>query len=145
LIIGNGTSQLPVELESALDNTKIEIVASDISSVAVDKMREKYEKHSNVKWVVGDITNFKEYDDHTFDFILDKGTMDALLASNTSPWNIQQHTIDICENACYELSRIMTIGGQYIQITFEQPHFRRRILRGMRCEPKVILSGRWSL
>jgi hypothetical protein len=61
----------------------------DFSSVVIDAMRAKYDAlfpGSTMKWVVGDMTRLDNFAAGSFDVVIDKCAMDALLVDEGSPW-----------------------------------------------------------
>lgn len=78
LVSGNGTSDLPVELEAA--HAGVRIVAADYADNATQRMRKRHAK-SRVTWVTGDLTkSFAPFCvDESAALVLDKGCLDAML------------------------------------------------------------------
>lgn len=56
--------------------------------------------------------------------------MDALMVDKGDPWNPSTNTVEQTHRMCSEISRVLAPGGVYIQLSFEQPHFRSKLLRG---------------
>jgi ubiquinone/menaquinone biosynthesis C-methylase UbiE len=52
------------------------VVNIDISPVVINAMKEK---HPEMEWLVMDVTNLSAFDNASFDYALDKGTLDAIL------------------------------------------------------------------
>jgi len=70
-----------------------------------------------------------QFEDETFDVIIDKGTMDAMLAVKGSVWDPPQNVVDDCNKEVDEAIRVLRKpAGIFIYVTFGQPHFRRRYL-----------------
>lgn len=66
--------------------------------------------------------------DGTYDVIIDKGTMDVIMTDNKDPWN---PTAEVKERARKTISNVykqLKKGGLFIQISFDQPHFRKKLL-----------------
>ena len=79
LVSGNGTSDLPVELERAHAGARI--VAADYADNATERMRRRH-PDSRVAWVTGDLTTSFEplgCADGSAALVLDKGCLDAML------------------------------------------------------------------
>lgn len=73
MIVGCGNSKLSQQMyEAGYKN----IINIDISPSVIAQMTEKF---PHMIWEVMDGTNMT-YKDHTFDCIIDKGTLDALIA-----------------------------------------------------------------
>ncbi|KAL6073733.1 Endothelin-converting enzyme 2 [Balamuthia mandrillaris] len=114
----------------------------DFSSVVIQQMKERYEATMpEMQWHVMDVLDMS-YPDASFDVAIDKGTMDALMCENSETWELDPKLAEQCHKMCSEVSRVLRSGGRYIQITFGQPHFRKRVLQrpeyGWTLEVKTI-------
>lgn len=56
--------------------------------------------------------------------------MDALMVAKGDPWNPDPATVEQCHRMCAEVSRVLIPGGVFVQLSFEQEHFRRKFLLG---------------
>lgn len=56
--------------------------------------------------------------------------MDALIVDKGDPWNPDPATIERSHRMCAEVSRVLAPGGVFVQLSFEQVHFRRKFLLG---------------
>ncbi len=75
----------------------------------------------NMKWDVMDCRDLK-YNDETFDLIIDKSTIDALLCGDKAYLNVA-----MMMNEC---QRVLKTGGYYVAISYGVPenrevHFKR--------------------
>ena len=75
----------------------------------------------NMKWDVMDCRDLK-YNDESFDLIIDKSTIDALLCGDKAYLNVA-----IMMNEC---QRVLKTGGYYVAISYGVPenrevHFKR--------------------
>ncbi|CAH1266705.1 ECE2 [Branchiostoma lanceolatum] len=52
------------------------------------------------------------FPDGTFEVVLEKGTLDAFMVAEKSPWTVPEETAQFC------------LAGRFISISFAQPHFR---------------------
>ena len=89
---GNSTMSSKMYHDGYRDITNI-----DYSTVVIKKMREKYKSINTLRWEVMDITDMK-FETETFDAIIEKGTLDSLLVTETDPWNLSdtgRQTMDI--------------------------------------------------
>ena len=57
----------------------------DYSTVVIRKMKEKYRLLKSLQWEVMDITQMT-FEAETFDAVIEKGTLDSLLVTETDPW-----------------------------------------------------------
>ncbi|KAL0285172.1 UNVERIFIED_CONTAM: eEF1A lysine and N-terminal methyltransferase [Sesamum angustifolium] len=58
-----------------------DIMNIDISSVAIEMMRKKYEDVPQLKYMQMDVRDMSFFPDDSFDSVIDKGTLDSLMAS----------------------------------------------------------------
>lgn len=65
-----------------------------------------------------DATNMPDISDGTFDAIIDKGTLDALISGRN---------MEICEKMLRESMRVLKKDGQFILITYGSPEGRKRL------------------
>lgn len=56
--------------------------------------------------------------------------MDALVVDKGDPWNPDPGTIERAHRMCSEVSRVLAPGGVFVQLSFEQEHFRKKLLLG---------------
>ncbi|WFD45137.1 hypothetical protein MPSI1_003814 [Malassezia psittaci] len=103
------------------------ILNLDYSSVLIEKMRTRAPQ---MQWKVMDIRYLREHADQlggleSWDVIIDKGTMDALMAENASVWNPSDQVLD---NVAREVDGVLALlkqsTGLFLYFTFGQPHFR---------------------
>jgi len=80
-----------------------------------------------MQWLVMDVRDLTTFEDGTFDVAIDKGTMDAMMATKGNVWDPPQQVIDDCTKEVDEVLRVLRKGGaKFLYLTFGQPHFRRR-------------------
>ena len=63
-----------------------------------------------------------------FDVVLDKGTMDVIMTDNKDPWNPTEEVKERGRKIIDNVYRVLKPGGQFIQISFDQPHFRKKFI-----------------
>lgn len=76
------------------------------------------------------MTDMAEFEDGSFDHAIDKAAMDALMSQEGDVWNPDEDVIDKARSMCRHISRILKPGGYHFQISFQQPHFRKKHLLG---------------
>ena len=107
---------------------EMDFVNMDFSETCIQNMRERnLEKRPSMKWDVMDILDLK-YEDASFDIVLDKGTMDAIMCEKGDVWNVSEELASKIDIMLTGVSRILKPGGKYIYITFGQPHFRKPLM-----------------
>jgi len=119
LMVGCGNSQLSEQMfKDGYEN----IISTDISEVCIANQKRAF---PHLTWQVADIMHLKDFNDDSFDVVIEKATLDALLVGEKSPWHPSdeaQQTIDACLT---EISRVIKPkNGRFLSLTFAQPHFR---------------------
>lgn len=134
LLVGTGNCALPMELA---DDGYARVTATDYSVSCVERMRAKTAaSHPGLVWEVADMTRLAAYADGAFDVVLDKAAMDAILADGGDSWDPPEGLLATAEAVVAETARVLAPGGVYLQLTFSQPHFRKRYLQQA--------PGRWA-
>ena len=86
-------------------------------------------RRQKVPWIRADFRKLREvFAEDTFDCVVDKAAMDALVTDEGDPWNPNHETVDAVKEMCREIRAVLKPGGRLIQISFQQPHFRRRLM-----------------
>ncbi|XP_054792894.1 uncharacterized protein LOC129316248 isoform X2 [Prosopis cineraria] len=80
LMVGCGNA---VMSEDMVQDGYEDIMNIDISAVAIDMMRRKYEYIPQLKYMHMDVRDMSFFPDDSFDGIIDKGTLDSLMTSKT--------------------------------------------------------------
>lgn len=91
-------------------------------------MKVKYSHVPELKWIVADMRSMPMFSDGAFEFILEKGALDAFMAKEGDVWNPDQEVLVDVGKALKEIRKLLKPEGLYIQISFQQPHFRSRYL-----------------
>ncbi|KAJ7142692.1 S-adenosyl-L-methionine-dependent methyltransferase [Mycena epipterygia] len=139
LMLGCGNSMLSQDM---YDDGYKNIVNTDYSSVVIEQMRARHlemeYKNAGLEMDVRDL----QFADGTFDIVIDKGTMDAMMTANGDVWDPPQQVIDDCTAEVDEVIRTLKNGvGVFVYLTFGQPHFRRRFLTRPNTTLKVTELG----
>jgi SAM-dependent methyltransferase len=69
-----------------------------------------------------------KFENETFDVVIDKCAMDALLVTRKDPWDPEEELLSETAKYLNGVSRVLKPGGIYMQISFDQPHFRKLFL-----------------
>lgn len=120
--LGCGISRIQDQL---YDAGFTDITNVDVSEACINLMKEGDTRGMN--WKVMDLMKTFPYEDGTFGFALDKGTLDALIIDKADKWSIDDDVYETAATYFREVSRCLKPGGVFIQITFGQPHFRKRL------------------
>ncbi|ETV65834.1 hypothetical protein H257_17561 [Aphanomyces astaci] len=143
LVVGCGNSTFSIDLyEAGYTN----IINLDFSSVVIERMSAKYStSHPLMTWVVGDMLKLNEsFPPHSFDVVIDKAAMDALMVEGGDTWSPADHVLANADAMCSGVHSILTQSGTFIQISFGQPHFRKRFLLGHPPNGPVSTVYHWS-
>ncbi|KAJ6895786.1 EEF1A lysine methyltransferase 4-like isoform X2 [Populus alba x Populus x berolinensis] len=135
LMVGCGNALMSEDMvEDGYEN----ITNIDISSVAIDIMRRKYEHVHQLNYMEMDARDMSFFPDKSFDAVVDKGTLDSLMCgSDASISSVRM---------LGEVSRLLKPGGIYMLITYgdpkvRMPHLTRSIYRTMEVSCKAYASG----
>lgn len=129
LLVGCGNSSFSADLYDAGYSN---ILSLDYSPVVIQAMRKRHEHtRPDLQWIVMDMTHMDDLEDASFDIIIDKAAMDALMTAEGDVWNPNQSVIDASRRMCHHISRLLKVGGHHLHISFAQPHFRKKYLLGL--------------
>lgn len=118
LMIGCGTSQLPRAIYDA-DGTAAAMTCLDSSSTCLDQLKQQFDSvnddDASIQYVCGDAVELTQTlgDVTSFDVIVDKGLMDALLCDEG--WN------GPVERLMEQAIRRLKVGGQYLLVSYGLP------------------------
>lgn len=130
LVLGCGNSTFSEDLYDAGYHN---IVNIDFSDTVIDNMERKYKlSRPSMEWICMDMTDL-QFPLHSFDVVIDKAAMDALMVDEGDVWYPNQSVIDIVDKMCLSIRKVLkSHTGVYIQVSFAQPHFRTKYLMGSR-------------
>ncbi|CAO2631308.1 EEF1A lysine methyltransferase 4 [Lemmus lemmus] len=122
LVLGCGNSALSYELFlGGFPN----VTSVDYSPVVVAAMQVRYAHVPSLRWETMDVRAL-DFPGGSFDVVLEKGTLDALLAGERDPWNVSSEGVHTVDQVLTEVSRVLVPGGRFISMTSAGPHFRIR-------------------
>ncbi|XP_069474913.1 EEF1A lysine methyltransferase 4 [Ambystoma mexicanum] len=122
LVLGCGDSSLSHDL---YQRGYTSITNIDYSPVCIEAMRKRHAECHGMVWTVMDARALT-FSDESFDVVLEKGTLDAMMVEERDPWDVSAGTSELLDQVLKEVSRVLRPGGRFISITFAQPHFRKR-------------------
>lgn len=126
LILGNGSSSLPLEL--AREGRFARIIASDFSEVVTASMAARHgAAEPRVSWRVADMLALPPPGEERFDAVLDKGGLDALLVGG-DVWAPPRDLLAAAQRVCEGVHASLKPGGVWVSVSFAQPHFRLHYL-----------------
>lgn len=124
LMLGCGNSMLS---EDMYNDGYRNIVNIDFSSIVINNMKRKCQRLVDMDWIVMDITNMS-FAPCSFDVVVEKATLDALLVEEKDVWNPSEGTRNTMDCVLSQISQVLRHGGHFISVTFSQPHFRKPFL-----------------
>ncbi|XP_008232230.2 PREDICTED: methyltransferase-like protein 13 [Prunus mume] len=83
-------SSLVIMSEDMVADGYEDIMNVDISSVAIDMMKRKYEHIPQLKYMQMDVRDMSVFPDESFEGVIDKGTLDSLMCGNDAPISAAQ-------------------------------------------------------
>merc|ERR1712054_150645 len=98
--LGSGMSRLPVSMY--LDGFK-NITSVDFSQECINTQSGKFADKAELDWKKMDVRKMEEFADGTFDYAIDKGTLDSILCGSNSTCNVYSYL--------KEVKRILKPGG----------------------------------
>lgn len=113
LNIGCGNSRFSEELA---DDGYQDVIAIDISQTVIDKMSKKFAARQGLTFLQMDAANMS-FENHTFDLVVEKGTLDALYAGNSA----------LVSKVIPEVFRILRPGAVFASFTFGKPDSRTEL------------------
>ncbi|KAG5222700.1 methyltransferase protein [Salix suchowensis] len=128
LMVGCGNALMS---EDMVDDGYENIMNVDISSVAIDLMRRKYEQMPQLKYMEMDVRDMSFFPDESFDAVIDKGTLDSLMCGSDAPISAAR--------MLGEVSRLLKPGGIYMLITYGDPKVRMPHLSRSSYSWKIVL------
>jgi len=87
-----------------------------------------------MKWLQMDFLKM-QFSDSTFDFVIDKGGLDALMAEDTVA--IQNDAVTLFK----EISRVLKNNGRYILISLLQEHILKQILHSFKTNWELVIHS----
>ena len=112
LMAGCGNSRMTEEM---FEDGYTSITNVDISRVVIDQMVERYKDKPTLQWQQMNVTAL-DFPDETFDVVIAKATVDAILCGEGSTANIAK--------MCSEITRVLRPTGVFIIISYGVPDNR---------------------
>ena len=133
LVIGCGNSEFSQQLfEEGYRN----ITNIDISETLITRMKHEHRDKIEMKWEQMDMLAMS-FETNSFDVAIDKATMDVLQCDNGDCWNPSAEVMQRVSLFYQNCFRVLKQNGRIIQISFDQPHFRKIYLRDVNCSLDV--------
>ena len=129
LIVGCGNSSFSADL---YDDGFKHITNIDYSGNVVKAMSMKYSRDKpEMLWLEMDMLSLS-FADSSFDVVIDKAAMDAVMVDEGDLWHPKEECVQSAHVICLGIARVLHDKGIYLQISFAQPHFRTKYLKGDR-------------
>lgn len=129
LVVGCGNSSFSADL---YDDGYPHITNVDYAENVIAHMAERHASdRPHMTWRVLDMTDMADLDSHSFDCVLDKAAMDALMPNEGDVWNPDRTVVRQATAMCTHIARVLRpTTGVHLHISFAQPHFRTKYLLG---------------
>ena len=96
----------------------------DFSNKAISQMEDRCRsKYPKLIFKMMDVTDMKDFETGTFNTVIDKGTLDSIMCSDTP--------IPSSEKMISEIYRVLAPGGRYICITYGDPEHRKKYFENL--------------
>ncbi|CEG38239.1 s-adenosyl-l-methionine-dependent methyltransferase [Plasmopara halstedii] len=143
LMVGCGNSTFSIEMYNAGFHN---ITNIDFSGIVIARMKAKYkDKMPEMKWKEADMTKLSEtFKFGSFDVVIDKAAMDALMCDEGDVWSPSETVIKEAAAMCSGIASVLVPEGIFLQISFAQPHFRKRFLLGEGETPPTSTIYGWD-
>ncbi|KFV80129.1 Methyltransferase-like 13, partial [Struthio camelus australis] len=130
LVVGCGNSELS---EQMYDMGMCEdIVNIDISDAVIRQMQERNaSKRPKMSYLLMDVLQM-DFPDALFQVVLDKGTLDAILADE------EEATLAKVDRMFAEISRVLQVGGRYLCVSLAQAHVLKKAVEYFSQEGWVV-------
>ncbi|CZR56661.1 uncharacterized protein PAC_06550 [Phialocephala subalpina] len=122
LHLGCGNSSLTADLYSLGYTNQTSI---DFAPFVIDAMKAKYAS-LDTRWLYMDARH-TSFPDASIDVAIDKSTLDAMM--HGSQWDPPDDVRENVGKYVDEVGRVLKPGGQFLCITYRQPHFIKPLLR----------------
>jgi len=73
-------------------------------------MRKRTEQHTEMRWIVDDVTSLNSVESLSIDVVLDKGTLDALMCSDAYVRHVPRYV--------QQIGRVLRLGGRIVVVSF---------------------------
>ena len=83
------------------------IVNMDYSSVVISNMQTKHTSLEGVEWIVMDAMDMSEFPPSSFDVVLEKGTLDALLVAERDPWKLSSDAEAVVDTILRQVNSLL--------------------------------------
>jgi ubiquinone/menaquinone biosynthesis C-methylase UbiE len=113
---GCGNSDLSEKLLTKLGVSNIEVHSVDYEDAVVKKMEEAKPKDLPLTYTVGDVTKLTGHDEGTYQYAVDKGTLDAIAVDD------KPETVKMCHDYFREMVRVLKSDGTFMVVSLLQPH-----------------------
>ena len=76
----------------------------DYSTVVVENMKNRSEAARSMQWLVMDIRDMKKFESGSFDIVIEKATLDALLVGERDPWRLSDESRTLMDDILIQVS-----------------------------------------
>lgn len=87
------------------------ITNTDFSPVVIEKMAAKHSDLSEMTWLVMDICDLR-FEPCSYDIVIEKGTLDALMVHEKDPWNTSMETLQKIDRILQQVRVSFSVIGE---------------------------------
>ena len=106
------------------------LVSTDISETVIAAMQAQHAaERPGITWCVADMLDLTAVlEEASFDVVLDKAALDALLAAGGDVWQAPPELLEAAFAVGKGVQAVLKPGGVFLSLSFSQPHFRTQYL-----------------
>jgi spermidine synthase/SAM-dependent methyltransferase len=138
LIIGCGNSNFSADF---YDQGYHQVRNLDFSDIVIEEMKKKNAtSRGEMSWDLGDMTDMSLYASQSFDIVIDKGALDALMSVDSDETRAKT------EAMFREINRVLKDNGKYVCITLAEDYILDRILHHfITANEEATSSMKWCI
>jgi ubiquinone/menaquinone biosynthesis C-methylase UbiE len=131
LVVGCGNSRMSADM---LAEGFPSVASIDLSKVVIAQLRDQYKDEPRLQWYEMNCAKL-DFPDESFELVIDKGTIDAIMCGDDSD--------ELIPSTMAEIFRVLSNHGKFVVVSFGSPSERFPDMRGVRrnwiVHPPIVL------